>query len=359
MRTQIDFLQQYREDLLEAAWRESVGGPMKSPRRRWWQGWSRRRILAVATAGTLVVAGLTGFIALRFRDHGGAFNALSRLGNMRSTPQQIARLQHQAGSLHTPAHDQAMGGVLGVPNDIASGSSGRVGGPVTSTLSPDTTKIVKRGSLSIQVPKGSIDRSLQQATDIAARYGGFVQGTSTYGADTGDVDLRVPVSRFEVAVGALSKIGHVTARDITGVDVTARFVDLTGRLQIAKGQRAVLLTLLSKARSIPDILRVQNALNDTQLNIEQLEGQIRLLNNQASQSTIHVSFTTPGAPKAGAATGTQVKNPSFTKGLRTALAGLLDVVVAVLVGLGYLFPIALLGLLVWLLVRRMRRPREA
>src|SRR5207248_1634432 len=133
-----------------------------------------------------------------------------------------------------------------------------------------------------------------------------------------------------------------TARDITGVDVTARFVDLTGRLQIAKGQRAVLLTLLSHASSISDILRVQNALNDTELNIEQLAGQIRLLKNQAAQSTIHVSFATPGAPKVGTATGTKIKNPSFTRGLKEAMAGLLGVVVAVLVGLGYLIPIALL-----------------
>jgi hypothetical protein len=166
------------------------------------------------------------------------------------------------------------------------------------------------------------------------------------------------VTRFERAVDALSEIGHVTARDITGVDVTAKFVDLKGRLQIAKGQRAVLLTLLSRATSISDILRVQNALNDTQLNIEQLEGQIRLLNNQASQSTIRVSFATPNAPKAAAA-GSDIKNPSFTRGLKHAVAGLLDVIVAVLVGLGYLVPISLLVLLVWLMVRRLRRPREA
>jgi hypothetical protein len=32
MQTQIEFLQQYREDLLEAAWRENVGGQVRRPR---------------------------------------------------------------------------------------------------------------------------------------------------------------------------------------------------------------------------------------------------------------------------------------------------------------------------------------
>jgi hypothetical protein len=68
----------------------------------------------------------------------------------------------------------------------------------------------------------------------------------------------------------------------------------------------------------------------------------------------------PPAPVvAGVVAAAQVNNPSFTRGLKASLAGLLDVVVAVLVGLGYLIPIALLGFLVWLIVRRMRRPREA
>ncbi|HKN56687.1 MAG TPA: DUF4349 domain-containing protein, partial [Amycolatopsis sp.] len=223
-----------------------------------------------------------------------------------------------------------------------------------------SAKIVKKGEMSVQVQKGAIDSSIQQATDIAARYNGFVQSTSTFGADTGSVDLRVPVTKFEHAIAALARLGHVTSRQISGIDVTAHYVDLKGRLQIAEQQRTVLLKLLSHATSIEDTLRLQNALTPVQLNIEQLKGQIRLLATQAAQSTITVDFATPNAPAAVQRhAASAIHTPSFARGLKYAWAGFLDVVVAVLVGLGYLIPIGLVVFLVWLIVRRMRRPRTA
>ena len=212
----------------------------------------------------------------------------------------------------------------------------------------------------MEVPKGEIDASIQKATDIVAVYGGYVESTSSFGSDTGSVGMRVPVTKFERTLGALTKIGRVTARQINGTDVTAHFVDLKGRLQIAQQQRAVLLKLLAGATSIYDTLRLQSALNPVELNIEQLKGQIHLLAHQAAQSTIQVSFSVPGAkPAQQQQRGAVVKNPSFLNGVRHAVAGFLQVIVAVLIGLGYLIPVGVIALLVWLIVRRARRPREA
>src|SRR5207244_5041439 len=56
---------------LEAAWRESMRAPSRGPRRPW-RGWSKRRLVALGVAATLVAAGLTGFVALRLTDHGAA-----------------------------------------------------------------------------------------------------------------------------------------------------------------------------------------------------------------------------------------------------------------------------------------------
>src|SRR5207245_2343096 len=120
--------------------------------------------------------------------------------------------------------------------------------------------------------------------------------------------------------------------------VTAQFVDLTGRLRIARDRRGVLLRLMSKATTIGETLQVQNAINGVELTIEQLEGQIRLLANRAAQSTIRVSFATPNAPTHPRQRVTTIHNPSFTRGVKHAVAGFLAVLVAVLVGLGYLVP---------------------
>jgi hypothetical protein len=57
--------------------------------------------------------------------------------------------------------------------------------------------------------------------------------------------------------------------------------------------------------------------------------------------------------------GLAIHNPSFERGFRHAVAGFLGVLVAIVVGLGYLIPIAVLGLIVWFAIRRIRRRRLA
>jgi hypothetical protein len=371
MRTQIEFLQQYRDDLLEAAWRESVRPSRKHPRRPW-RSWSRRRLIALGVAATLVVAGLTGFVALRLTgNRAGLQNAQGRPAG--------PKVVGSAGPDHSLNSFGAVGGTSGYGHrphfpglsTATTTTTTTTGPPPQAVAMPSpapagetgdsfATKIVKNAQLSVRVPKGGIDRAVQDSTDIAARFGGFVEGTSTYGADTGSVEMRVPVKRFEAALSALTKLGHVTARQISGTDVTARFVDLTGRLRIARERRGVLLRLLSQATTIGQTLQVQNALNGVELTIEGFQGQIRLLANQAAQSTIRVSFATPNAPTRKPRPASTIQNPSFTRGLKHAVAGFLGVLVVVLVGLGYLIPVAVLALIVWLAVRWIRgRGRRA
>src|SRR5438309_1918343 len=101
MQTQIEFLQKYRDDLLEAAWRESMRGPRRErPWRRPWQGWSRKRIVTLATAATLAVSGLIGFFALR---HTGPPS-----GNPRYASLPSAAPRAVPGSPHYKAVDQGV-----------------------------------------------------------------------------------------------------------------------------------------------------------------------------------------------------------------------------------------------------------
>src|SRR5438105_12717693 len=92
MRTQIDFLQKYRDDLLEAAWRESMRGPRREHRRPW-QGWSRKRIVTLATAATLAISGLIGFFMLRHTNQAAPGTPSQSFAAIRSTD----RLAHRPG----------------------------------------------------------------------------------------------------------------------------------------------------------------------------------------------------------------------------------------------------------------------
>ena len=92
--------------------------------------------------------------------------------------------------------------------------------------------------------------------------------------------------------------------------------------------------------------------------IEQLQGQLRFLNDQVAESTLRVSIQERNAPRAR--TETEVDNPDLGSSFDLAVQGFLRIVGAVIVGLGYLIPLTILAGIVWLgamLARRRRTTR--
>jgi hypothetical protein len=55
----------------------------------------------------------------------------------------------------------------------------------------------------------------------------------------------------------------------------------------------------------------------------------------------------------------EVENPSLGSAWDRSIQGFLNVVSAVVIGLGYLLPLAALGLIVWLITAAVRRRRAA
>ena len=72
--------------------------------------------------------------------------------------------------------------------------------------------------------------------------------------------------------------------------------------------------------------------------------------SNSSLGTITLSLREEGVAAADA-----VSNPSLGRALKHSLEGFLRVLFAVIVGLGYLIPIAALAGAAWLIVRRVRR----
>ena len=96
-------------------------------------------------------------------------------------------------------------------------------------------------------------------------------------------------------------------------------------------------------------------LDDVQLRIEQIQGRLRFINDQVSESTLRVSMQERNAPKA--VTETDVNNPDLGSSFDLAVQGFLRILGAVIVGLGYLIPLTVLGALVWFVVWFVRRRR--
>jgi hypothetical protein len=298
----------------------------------------KRVVVAVAF---LALAGVVGFVA-----RGGPGALVTAGGSAGSSG---ARPPMEAGGV-----DEAVSGAH------APATSAKTASELSAELGPSAVpglgaEVIKDARLSLQVKRRGLQDALVAASATAGRLGGYVQSTSS-GGRTGTIQLRVPAASFEAALGSLKQLGTVTGQTVSGRDVTSQFVDLNARLITWRAQETVLLRLMDGASSISDTLRVQSQLQQVQFKIEQIRGALRVLRDQTSYGTIQVLVREVGAPVAATATAA---TPSLVRAWQQAWAGFLGVLSAVIVGLGYLVPLALLALAGWAVARRVLRARPA
>jgi hypothetical protein len=187
--------------------------------------------------------------------------------------------------------------VPAAPQVGASGSASTTGGSVSSPVAPVPSvpdKVIKTGELDLQVKKGQVSTTLNRLTGLATLERGYIADSRTSEggfAPSGEVTLRVPVAAFDDTVNRARTITGVKVLSLqtSGKDVTSKYVDLKARINALQKTRATFLTLLSRATTIGETLAVQQHITDVQTQIEQLQGQKKVLVNQAALSTLTVT----------------------------------------------------------------------
>jgi hypothetical protein len=336
METSIGYLNQAHGDLLAAATRERRSGVGRRRSRRTPSG------LVAAGVAVLVAAGLVGAIV---RSDGIQFSAED------SAP---ATGGGDAGSTDATGGTGSFGYLDEQSDGLAGGSPApqptSPGNDSVSTGVPGLSRVIRTAEMSIVVPRDAFDQRFGDAVDAAESNGGYVQDSRTRDR-AGNLTIRVPADNFDETLRAMRELGTVEVESIRGQDVTAEYVDLRARLRIGKSRREVLLRLMGKAVSIEQTIRVQNALDETQLRIEQIQGQLRLLDDRTSLATISLSLREQGV-------NAEVETASIPNAFERSVAGFVGVIAAIVIGLGYLLPIALIGLAGWFVWSRVQRRRQ-
>jgi len=162
----------------------------------------------------------------------------------------------------------------------------------------DSAKVIKTGSLDLEVRKGAFAGTVDRITAQVIGLGGHIaESTTSESSETpsGSIVVRVPAGSFETLLTDLRQLGEVKTVSSKGTDVTAQFTDLAARLTALTATRDRLSTVLSEAANVPDILAVQDRITVVQVEIEQLQGQQRLLEDQTSFATLAITLGEPGA----------------------------------------------------------------
>ena len=114
---------------------------------------------------------------------------------------------------------------------------------------------------------------------------------------------------------------------------------------------------MAQATTIQETITVQNRLSAVELQVEQIQGQLNFIDDQVTEATVRVEIHEKDA--APVQQTSDVENPSLGTAWDRSVQGFLNIVAAVVIGLGYLLPLGVLGLVVWLLTVVVRRRRGA
>lgn len=155
-------------------------------------------------------------------------------------------------------------------------------------------KIVKNGSLSLFVE--DVEVAADAIKGVAKQYDGFVSDVRVYEASSntkvGNVTIRVPADRFDQAMEDIKGFAtEVEDERVSTRDVTEQYIDLEARLSNLRSQERQYVSILERAFTVEDILKVTQQLNSVRSSIERMEGQLQVLARQVDMSTIVVSLT--------------------------------------------------------------------
>ena len=228
------------------------------------------------------------------------------------------------------------------------------GGLASSTLPVLGPRVIKTASLRLTVPRDRFEDAVGEARVIAAELGGFVVSSTAKQQGgrlvQGSLVVRVPARHYERAMGELGAIGRVDHRAESTSEVSQEFVDLESRARHLEAVERQLLEFLNRARTVSAALAVQSRLNETQLELEQVRGRLRFLDDQTSFATISLAIRERLPAAARPETGWGVVD-AWRDGARAfvRVAGRAFVVLAAV------SPLVVLAALVFLAARALRR----
>ncbi len=272
-------------------------------------------------------------------------------------------------SIEAPLGDWSTRGQEAKPNAPAPPSEGGEAGLAerTAPTGTDTLKaagledaqIIQTATVTVEV-KDFVAAEGQVSSIVAAR-GGYIEQSSLSLQDkvkSGWWRIRIPQDRFNEAIAEFEKMGTVKRKDLGAEDVAGTIVDLQARTANLRRQELRLGELLGQAKTLDEVLRVENELNRVRYQVESYEGQLKWFQNRVAMSTIQLNLSEPGEGTTPPIPGADLWRRIWAafvatwKGIGSFLGGLVVFVASVA-------PVALILVAAWVGYRRWRAARAA
>jgi hypothetical protein len=154
-------------------------------------------------------------------------------------------------------------------------------------------KIIKTGAIHIEVIDLSKEKS--KVDSLTRQFNAYYDNERMQNLNhrtSYELKIRIPVASFEKFIAAIEKGGNkITYKDIDAQDVTEQFIDLETRLDNKRKYMARYQDLLRQAKTVKDILEIQENIRNIEEEVESVMGRLKYLSNQTSFSTLDITLT--------------------------------------------------------------------
>ncbi|KAA9338858.1 DUF4349 domain-containing protein [Adhaeribacter soli] len=214
---------------------------------------------------------------------------------------------------------------------------------------PAQIKIIRNASLRFQVQ--DYRKSIRNIETLVKRYQGFVVNSNESRIDNSlqnTLSIRVPSRNLDNLVEALAKEAiFLDYKNISSEDVSTEFVDISARLKAKQAVEQRYLDLLKQAKTIKDILEIENQLRQIREEIESVQARINYINSQVAYSTVSVEIYENRSEVS--------EGNSFWVRILNALKNGWDMLLSFIVGLLYIWPFILLLALITFVLKKFFR----
>jgi len=154
----------------------------------------------------------------------------------------------------------------------------------------------------------NIDQTVDNIKKETVSMGGFVVDSYIYRyddmpRDDATVEVRVPTEKLDEFSKYLKDLAvRVTFERINGTDITDQYTDYEKKLESLEAVNTRLQEIMNEAKTVEDIMNVQNRIFSIQDQIDSVKGQIDYMKKSAETSRVTISLSTdevalPYAPK--------------------------------------------------------------
>lgn len=230
---------------------------------------------------------------------------------------------------------------------------------VSDNALPANTKVIYSADMTLETKE--FDSAEQAINRIVASLGGWFENRSVYqggGSRSLRCTVRVPAKSFTAFLDQAGQAAHVTSRDEYAEDVSEAYYDSESRLVTQKTKLERLHHLLSQAEAMEDIISLENAISETELEIERLTGSLRKYDSLVGYSTVTLRLEEVyklSTDEEVAVTFGQRLGSAFSLGLQRGINGLEDFCIALARNWFNLIILAVLVAVVILLLRWRRK----